>query len=213
MKRLVDLQTDAEFAELSQILERVRHGDLVATLKQVVKKPNGEYGYIDLQKQAVNGINTILQSNDKWFYVTVQNVNDVNVRRLQSMWQTVLQRGTQQNKSGAANDYLMVLDVVRTDIKDGADEGFIYGITALQPVFGHADGRSNLMFCFEMGDVSCSKEAFNTAEIEFEISEREASGDVPYIDDEDFEENDRMNDGASEYTGESFVNTDKYTKV
>lgn len=207
MKRLIDLQTNEDFAELTQILERLRHSDVVASLKQVMKKPDGTYAYVDLQKMVVETANPLLQMNGKWFYLTMQSVNDNNTRKMHSMWNTVLQKGTQQNKAGKPNDYMMVIDIVRSDLEDGQSSGYVYCITGIQPVFCSPDGKGNLMFVFEIEDITCSKDAISAAELEFELSEEQDDSIFGLEDDEDdYQETDA-------YTGEAFVDSSKYTEV
>lgn len=208
MKRLIDLSSNEDFAELSQILERLRHGDVVATLKQVMKKPDGSYAYADLQKMVVDKANPLLQMNGKWFYLTMQSINDQNTRKMHSMWNTVLQKGTQQAKAGKTNDYMMVIDVVRSDLEEGMARSFVYCITAIQPVICSPDGKGNLSFVFEIEDITCAKDPITAEELEFELSEET---EEPFFgDDDDDDDNSQETDN---YTGEAFVDNSKYTEV
>lgn len=207
MKRLIDLSSNEDFAELSQILERLRHGDVVATLKQVMKKPDGSYAYVDLQKMVVEKANPLLQMNGKWFYLTMQSINDNNTRKMHSMWNTVLQKGTQQSKAGKPNDYMMVIDVVRSDLEDGQAKGFVYCITAIQPVICSPDGKGNLAFVFEIEDITCAKDTITAEELEFELSEEV---EEPFFVSDDDDDNSQETDN---YTGEAFVDNSKYTEV
>lgn len=175
MKKLIELETDKDFEEFQEILSKVRDGHVVGTLKQVVTKPDGSYNYVDIQQNVAES-KAILQINGNYFYVTIQNLRRVDVRKIQTMWNMVLQRGTGRFVKGEANDYVMTVDVVRDEL----EKGFVYCITAVQPIFVSGDGSNDLTIVFELGNVRCAKDEVSLYDVEYEAAIREESGNEVY---------------------------------
>ena len=215
MIRLIDLETDEEFAEFDEILTKVRSGNIVGTLRQAVKKPNNgesgdedpsavEYTYVDLQ-QAVSSAKTLVQINGNYLYITVQDVHNEDIRKILTMWNMILQRGTQRFLKGEANDYLLTIDLVRDEVEK---EGITYCISAIQPIFATNENSRVLTFVFELANVRCTKDEVSIYDVEYEASLREASGDDVYKISADYEDEDE-DEGFEENT--DVLNNDRYT--
>lgn len=209
MKRLIDLETDEEFSELSEIISEVCNGSIVATMRQAVKKPDGTYNYIDLQ-QGVTDAKSILQINGEYFYITIQDIRRTDVRKIMTMWNTVLQRGTNCYMKGEANDYLLTIDVVHNDQK----KSLVYIVSAIQPVFVSGESDRDLMLVFSISDIRCSKDEVSMYDIEYEEALREESGDDVYKFGIDEEYEDIDSDDADDHTnGTKFVDNSRYTDL
>ena len=205
MKRLIDLQTPEDFSEFSEILSKISDSNIVGTLKQVAARPDGLYNYTDLQ-QAVADSKVVVQIDNGYLYVTVQNLRRVDVRKLKTMWNTVLTRGTQQFRKGLANDYIMVIDI----IKDELQKGFVYCITAAQPTFVSGDGDNDLMFAFSLENARCSKDEVSQYDVEYEAALREESGNEVYnfnddVDDDNNNSEDTFDENSDIIDNSSFI--------
>lgn len=205
MKKLTELETDKDFEEFGEILSKVSNGNIIGTLRQVVTKPDGSgYNYVDVQ-QAVSQSKTLVQVNENYLYITVQNVRSDDVRKIQTMWNMVLQRGTQCFVKGKANDYMLTVDLVRNELET---EGRVYCISAIQPVFMSSEGNRDLTVVFAFDNVRCAKDEVSMYDVEYEAAIREESGnDVYKISDSDDE--DAESEGYDENDG--VLNTDEYT--
>ena len=201
MKRLIDLETDKEFAELSEILSKVRDGHVVATMRQAVQRTDGSFAYIDVQ-QSVAETKVFTQVNGGFFYLTLQNLRRTDVRQILTMFQTVLQRGTQNYKKQQANDYFLTIDLVRNEI----EKGVAYALSAASPIFASGEGSSDLMLVFEHQNIRCEKAEVSLYDVEYEKAIREESSNKVYafgtVDDEEAPDNE-------EYTGEEFVSNEE----
>lgn len=211
MKRLIDLETDSEFQEFKEILSKVRAGNIIGTMKQAVSKGNGEYNYVDLQ-QIVGKATCIFQANGDYFYATVQGAGRATIDRLQSMWNTVLQRGTNRFLENQANDYIFTIDFA----KDESEKGFFYCLSAVQPIFMSKAGNNSIMFVFSMNNVRCAKEEASIYDLDYEVALREESGSDVYqfdTDDigEDIDEAERRDDVLG--VADDFISTDKYLNI
>lgn len=204
MKKLVELETDRDFEEFQEILAKVREGHVVGTLRQVAAAPNGGYNYVDLQQNVVES-NAVLRINGNYFYVTIQNIRRVDVRKLQTMWNMVLQRGTKQFSKGEANDYLLTVDILRDELH----KGFVYCVSAVQPILASGEGDNDLTLVFELGNVRCSKDEISQYDVDYEAALREESGNEVYkfhTYEDDF--TDDKEDAFSE--NDDIVNNDEY---
>lgn len=208
-KRLVELETKDDFAELTEILSKVHNAHAVGTIKQAAIDKNGEYSYIDLQQDVAES-KTIFQINGDYFYITIQNLRRTDVKKMKTHWNTVLQRGTQQFKKGKENDYIFTIDVIQNELQ----VGFVYGISAAQPIFVSSDGDTDLVFVFPMENVMCSKSELSMYDIEYEESVREDSQNDVYNfkgeqeEEEKEEEFDETLDEAKE-----IISNDKYIEL
>lgn len=205
MIRLVELKTDEDFNELSLTLEKLRHSDMVVTLKQSLASSDGTYAFTDIQKDVIEDANPLIQINGKWVYMTVQGIFRDNARKVQSMFSTFVQRGTLKAKNGGNNDYVMMVDVVRADINDGSGAGLVYCISAIAPVIGSTDSKGNYTLVFEVSDVCIDKEVTTIEEIEF------LAGEI--ADDQEYDTLENNEKSEEKYTGTHFVDTQKYIGI
>lgn len=215
MKRLTELETKEDFAELEEILSKVRSGNIIGTMRQAVKH-NDEYSYVDIE-QAVSESEAIVYINEGFLYVVVQNVRNEQVRKIRTMWNMVLQRGTQRFVSGEANDYLLTIDLVCNELEG---KGLVYCISAVQPVFVSSESNRALTLVFPINSVRCAKDEISLYDVEYEAALREESGnDVynmdKYVGDEDDEGSDTYEEnndiiGTDEYAvGSSYIDNDE----
>lgn len=203
MKRLIDIESPEELNEFSEILSKISNSNIVGTLKQVLARPDGLYNYTDLQ-QAVSDSKVLVQIANGYLYITVQNLRRVDVRKLKTMWNTVLARGTQQFRKGQANDYIMVVDIV----KDELQKGFVYCITAAQPIFVSGDGDNDLVFVFPLENARCSKDEVSIYDVDYEVALREESGNDVYNFNEDTDDDEGSEDTFDENS--DIIDNSKY---
>lgn len=205
MRKLTELETEEDFAELEEILSKVRSGNIIGTIRQAIKHDD-EYSYIDIE-QAVSESEPIVYINEEFLYITVQNVRSEQVRKIRTMWDMVLQRGTQRFVKGEANDYLLTIDLVRNELEG---KGLVYCISAVQPVFVSNENNRTLMFAFPINSVRCSKDEISIYDVEYEAALREESGNDLYNMDIYNDEEDEENSETYE-ENKDIIGTDEYT--
>lgn len=202
MKRLTDLQGDADFAELDEILYKIKHGQINATLKQGSQKEDGTYVYVDVQKVSSDA-NPLLQINNNYVYVIIRNGRMESVKRIKSLWDILLQRGTQRSLQGLPNDYVLILDCLNFNDKTE----WYYGITCVQPIIVSMDADGSITLCFDIADVNVTKEKVSIYDVNEEIAYRESIGDVPDISDYEIDERDTKDEEPDEIVG-SFLDNE-----
>lgn len=196
MKRLTDLQGDADFAELDEILYKIKHGQTNATLKQGSQKEDGTYLYVDVQKVSSDA-NPLLQINDNYVYVIIRNGRTESVKRIKTLWDILLQRGTQRSLQGLPNDYVLILDCLNYDDKTG----WYHAVTCVQPIIVSMDADGSITLCFDIADVNVTKENVSIYDVDEEIAYRESIGDIPDISDFAIDERDTNNEEPDEAVG------------
>lgn len=214
MIRLVDIATDEDKALYREVLEKIKDGHVVGTLKQAIANPNGGYNYADLQ-QEVTRQQSIIQINGKYVYFTLMNLMKSEALKFHSIQRIVLGRGTHKFEKGEPNDYIYAVDLILNEL----ELGWVYMLTGLQPIFMSSETEKDLTFVFDIEDVRCMKEPVTIYDVEYEQSIRDEMGDEVHKFDnhnslnDDFEgEGSYVDDeGFDLYEGEDAVNTDEFT--
>lgn len=206
MRKLTELETEKDFAELEEILSKVRDGNIVGTMRQAVKH-DGEYSYIDIE-QAVSQSEAIVYINEGFLYITVQNVRSEQVRKIKSMWNMVLQRGTQRFVKGEANDYLLAIDLICNELEG---KGLVYCISGVQPAFVSSESNRTLMLVFPFDNVRCAKDEVSMYDVEYEAALREESGNDVYKMDKYDEDDEDDENGEAYEENNDFIGTNEYT--
>lgn len=205
MKKLVDFGTQEDFLLFAKIIKKVAEGNIVATIKQVSK--NGDdYTFFDVQ-QTVAQTKVSVQINGDYVYFTANNLMRTDVRKLKTLWNTVLQKGTQCFEKGEENKYLFQIDVLKNEL----EKGFVYSITGVQPIFVSGDGDKDLTFVFNINDVRCSEDEITMYDVEYEQSMRDASEDEVHRF-EDTEEDDNVEETEEDelLSNDKYLNTDEF---
>lgn len=213
MKKLIELETDKDFEEFSEILSKVNNGNLLATLKQAIKRPDGNYSFVDLQ-QNMSESKAIVQINGDYVYITVREMRRAATYKIKNMFNTVLQRGTRRYAKGEENDYVLVLDVGRDESET---KGLVYLISAVSPIMVSNDGDTDLTFVFALEDVRCSKDEVSIYDIDYEVDstsdaerelvENDLDGYESEYEEEEFEENEDI------LGNDDILSNDEYTEV
>ncbi len=184
MKRILELETDEEYAEFGEVLDKVNKGNMVCTLKQAIYSPKTDsYEYVDL-RQIVTKSKVFAQVNSDYFYATVSDMRKTETYAVKELFNIVIQHGTQKYKKAEANDYLLVINIGNSN--DLSSTGYIYTITGLQPIFVSGDGDRDLTLVFDLEKVYYSKDKVDIYEVEYNVAERREKGDDAYnpVDDE-----------------------------
>lgn len=178
MKRILDLETDAEFSEFGEVLDKANKGNMVCTLKQAIYSPKTDtYEYVDI-RQIVTKTKLFVRLNGDYFYITVSDMRRTEVYAVKDLFNTVIQHGTQKYRTGNANDYLLVVNVGNSN--ELATTGFIYTITGVQPIFVSGDGDKDLTLVFDLEKVYYSKDKVSVYDVEYDVAERREKGDDAY---------------------------------
>lgn len=193
MLRLTELKTDQDFEMFSEILDKIRDANIVATIKQVLVRQDGTFNYMDV-RQTVSEAKASVQVNNGYLYVVAQNVRKLDVRRLKDMWSTVVARGTSQFTKGQPNDYCLTIDIT----KDELQQGYVYCLTGVQPIFVSSDGDNDLTFVFSFDNVRCAKDEVSPYDVDYEVALREQAQDSAYQYDDDEDEDDTTFDENDE---------------
>lgn len=208
MKRILDLETDEEFSEFGEVLDKANKGHMVCTLKQAIYSPKTDtYEYVDL-RQIVTKSKLFIQINGDYFYATVSDMRRTEVHAIKELFNIVIQHGTQKYKKAEANDYLMIINIGNSD--DLSSTGWIYTITGVQPIFVSGDADRDLTLVFELGKIYYSKDKVSIYDVEYDVAERREKGDEAYTP-EDYEfDTDNLDESAKEAleVAENFISND-----
>lgn len=165
MRALVQLETDKEFKIFAEVLRKiVESGKVVASIKQYIEDEDG-YAQepANIQRVVVEQGMTV-QVEGKLVYATIQGLRKNDVRKVQSLWKTVVARGQSQFLQQKANDYYMTLDCVAVD----EDKGYSYGFFALHtPMFCSGDGDDDLCFAIDLTDCAIDVSKYDAHEAEY----------------------------------------------
>ena len=102
--------------------------------------------------------------NDNKFYVRITSYNTVDINKIYSAWETVLERGTSKYLAGDNNDYYMKLDLVKQDIENNLS----YIMSFVLPMFiGQEDG--GLLLVFDLTNMRFSKNTVDFVAVNDEI--------------------------------------------
>lgn len=212
MVKLIDLNTDEDFAMYREVITKIADGNIVATLKQAVPHPDGGYTHMDIE-QYVAVQRSLIQINGEFVYVTVRDMETPDCKKIKSMFNVMLQHGTQQFEKGAANDYVLTIEIAHTELHNG----YIYILSCVQPVFISGEGDDDLTLVFLIGNVLVGKESVSIYDVEYEMDMREAREDnvhkFDFSDDEELatEDDDNDDDLLISGDGSDFVDTSDYT--
>jgi len=203
-KKINEIETDEEFAEFSTILTKIKNSHAVATIKQATIKPDGNYAYMDLQ-QAVAKTRTLVQIDGGYLYITLQNIRRVDVKKIKNYWEMVLQRGTVNFAKGKENDYLFAFDIIKEELQ----AGFVYNLSAMQPIFASSDGDDDLKFVFPLQNAWCGTNEVSIYDIEYEEAMRDENENNIY-DESNYDDEDFDYDEEAEEENEEIIGNDEY---
>ena len=210
MIKLIDLTTDEDFEMYREVISKISNGNIVATLKQAIPHPDGGYTHVDIE-QYVAVQKSIIQINGEFVYVTVRDMETPDCKKIKSMFNVMLQHGTQQFEKGAANDYVLTIEVACNELHIG----YTYILSCIQPIFISGDGDEDLTLVFLIGNVLVGKEAVSIYDVEYEMDMREAREDNVHkfdFGDEDDTSTDEDDDNLLiSDDGSDFVDTSDYT--
>lgn len=211
MIKLIDLTTDEDFEMYREVISKISNGNIVATLKQAIPHPDGGYTHVDIE-QYVAVQKSIVQINGEFVYVTVRDMETPDCKKIKSMFNVMLQHGTQQFERGAANDYVLTIEVACNELHIG----YTYILSCIQPIFISGDGDEDLTLVFLVGNVLVGKEAVSIYDVEYEMDMREAREDnVHKFDFSDVEDTSTDDDDDDDLLisddGSDFVDTSDYT--
>lgn len=210
MLRLTEFNTDEDFEMFREVLEKASQGHIVATLKQAMKHPDGGYNYLDMEQYVANQ-QGFIQVNGEFVYITLHNMTKPDCKKIKSMYNIMLQHGTQMFGKGEANDYVLLIDIAHNEL----EKGYTYIFSCLQPIFVSGDGDDDLTLVFAINNVLCGKESVSMYDVEYEKDMREAREDEvhKFVLDDDLDENEDEDNSFDEISGDGsdFVNTDEYT--
>ena len=194
MTNLKDADTQAVFDVLKEVLNKCQKSDCVSTLKKFLQRSDGNLNKMDLQQKVLNSISATIYINNNLIYVTLNTDSAADLKGVKAMWKTMLQRGTECTLNGEANDYALVIDLIRQELENNT----VYTLSFIQPVFISLENDS-IMLVFESDNMFFGKEALTLDEIEYtEAIEREM-----------YEEDDTAKETKFNDTDE-FISTDKY---
>lgn len=163
MNNFSNADTQNSLDEFAEVLDKCRECDCISTLKSFIKRSDGEFNHMDLQQNVSINVTSTVLINDKFIYVTLNSSNMADLRQIKEMWQTVLQRGTKKALAGKANDYVLVIDLVKQEL----EKNLVYTLSFMQPVFISTDGDS-VILVFEMDNMFFGKDTVTLDEIEYE---------------------------------------------
>lgn len=167
----LDLDNPTEVKALKTVLQKIVAGKIIVTVKQMIDDGN-EIKSNDIQT-AVAETGTMIYLKDNLAYITVRNLKRSNVKQLQNLWKTVLQRGTLQFQKGEACDYYMTTDCIYID--EYRHKSYLFGCFST-PLFCSSDGDEDLMMVVPINDCFISIDRYSEQEADYEAMKQVERG-------------------------------------
>ena len=171
MLSAVNANSNEQLAELSECLKKTQSCDVVATLKQFAESANGEIQSVDIQTVTTVSKNAI-NVNDGLVYAELTeregSINDL--RKIRSMWQAVLNRGTVKFLQGAANDYGITIDLICSELENSK----VYCLSFFNPNFMSGEDRG-ISLAVPIEQFMYGIDSVTLSEIEYEEEQRAMS--------------------------------------
>ncbi len=201
MINMMEAHSQEALKELNLVLEKCRNCTCLVTLRQSIRRPDGEYNFLDLQNTAFD-VKCTVNANEDFLYLTLKTNETAELKRLKSLWETMLNRGKSSLLAGKPNDYLLSIDCIHQEL----ERGIVYILAFEQPVF-LSDENASMLLVFKMNKLTYGKEAISLEEIEYE----EAVYNMTYG--EGYENEPYETDEETPEETEDFISTDEYTNV
>ncbi len=194
MENILNANTQDSLDELSEVLDKCRECDCIATLKSFIERSDGKLNHTDIQQSVGINVTSTVYINDKFMYVMLRSSDMTDLMRIKEMWGLMLQRGTKNALSGKPNDYTVVIDLVKQEL----EKSCVYTLSFMQPVFVSAESDT-LTLAFEVNNMFFGKDTVTLDEIEYaEELDRDRYEDSDYENESDYTETDE------------FIGTDEY---
>lgn len=163
LRQIIDMETDEDFEDFHTIMDKVRGGCVVATLKQL----NAENGnFIDLSSVVVNRP-AIINITTEALYIAIPNMSANDTRRVRGLYTTYLQRATERVSQELPNDFVLMIDSVKS--KEENDK-YVYYLNGYNPLFASSDGDKDLWFVFPIDRAGYGKDEVSLYDIDVELA-------------------------------------------
>lgn len=210
MLSAVNANTKEQLAELSECLKKTKSCEVVATLKQFAESANGKVQSVDIQTVTAVSKN-LINVNDGLVYAELSeregSLNDL--KKIRSMWQAVLNRGTTCFMRGEANDYGIAIDLICSELENGK----VYCVSFFNPSFMAGEDRG-ISFATPIEQFMFGIEELSLSEIEYEEELRAESGyGSTYTDMDEEESGDTEDDDTFASRDDIISNEDLITPV
>lgn len=209
MTGLNQINSQEELSDFKKVLYKVRECDIVVTLKRFIPRPDGKLNNMILQ-QSTCKIKSLININEEFIYLTLISSNKAELKKIKSMWETVLRRGTQTALESKQNDYALVIDLIKQELQYNT----VYTLSFTQPVFvsreddNRSTGLAEFMLVFKADHVYFGIENLTLDEIEYGMSlnrEREIGNYNSDIDSD--------SDDNTKAENEDFISNEKFLNV
>lgn len=198
MRSIEEAATQEMLDELSEVLDKCKSCDCLATLKKFIPRSDGELNHVDSEQSLCEYVQSLVYLNNGYVYVSLKSGSTAELNRIKSLWEITLQRGTQKTLENQDNDYALVIDLIKQEL----ESSLVYTLSFIQPVFmAFEDG--SLFMVFETDNMFFGKETVTLAEIEY-AEEIEKDRYEP-LDGEDVQDGEN-----SILDAEQFIGTDKF---
>lgn len=213
MIRIENAQTKAQLDDLNLCMLKCKSCNCVGSLQRFIKRPDGTFNKFKLKQESFTGsfvMNVEPRGNITYIYLDIMLKKKSDIQSLQNLWETARRRGTQKFFEGEANDYKLVIDLLKGELENER----IYCLSFAQPIFISDEGAGNRQniymyrMVFDSKDVFFGIEKVTQDEMEYEIAS-DRSGDYDDADNSGatYEDSDIAD------VNEKFISNDKVTNI
>lgn len=214
MLSAVNANTDEQLAELSECLKKTKDCEIVATLRQFAESTNGDVHEVEVQ-QITTVSKNVINVNGDMVYVELSEKNGSlnDLKKIRTMWQAVLNRGTVRFLQGNANDYGITIDLICSELENSR----AYVISLFNPTFMAGEDHG-ISLALSLDSFAFGVERVTLSEIEYEEEQRAAreAQEYTYTDmDEEYDTEDVEDEDGIGFTSRDDIisNDDLITPV
>lgn len=214
MQGIESLQNEKAIELFGKVLEECTKSTLVVTLKQALKRPDGKFNMLDVNKVTCEVTIDVCPDDTGLVYVYIKAPTQRGIlKRVENLWNTKVKRGKlkimakpetlkgatpQEREYERLNDYFLTLDSTKLKL----NEEKMYVLSFINPIFLSFDSsiQDEMMMVFQASDMRFGIENISEDAIRYNIM----------VDEENNQEPKRNN--YDDYD-DPYTNTDDYTHL
>lgn len=207
MVTIDEIQNDMMLEEFNECLEKCQECSAYITLKQATVSPKGEISYITISEMTIE-VEALPQFYQGSIFLRLIAADDTELKKIYSLWETLLERSTAMARANRQNDYILSVDLIKLENEETI-EATAYNMSYIMPnrVYPEYPEQRSLMLEFNSDKMRFEKANINMVEVNDELDyaeevskqdaiqesmkkpalgEKEQSENSEYIDNDDY---------------------------
>jgi hypothetical protein len=172
MVSINEIRNDMMLDELNECLDKCKKCSAYITLKQVTASINGDIGYTDVSEMTVDveALPNIYNGVIFLRLITTGNDSEIELKKIYSLWETLLERSTELARQNRKNDYIMTVDLVNLEGEDTV-EATAYTMSYRMPtrIYPEYPEYGSLMLEFNSENMRFEKANIDMVEVNDEL--------------------------------------------